>query len=158
MILAVVSLEGAYRSENGHPLVVVGATHDGDFFEQVLILDVHQAGGHFRAFQGPADAEKLPAFVVRHGGVGDAMESMRAKFDLIAKAMGTGGNFLLRIEAGNSMVEGVDVFPHFAGNAIANGAGVFAGLGDALNDGTWVVLAESQEIENIFRIGFGEGL
>ena len=64
-----------------------------------MILHVHEARGHFRAFERPADAQKLPAFVVRQGRVGDAVEAMGAEFDFVAETMRAGGDFVLRVEA-----------------------------------------------------------
>src|SRR5580700_11653931 len=57
--------------------------------------------------------------------------------------------FFLRIEAAESEVEAVEVFPHFAGDAVADSASVFAGLGNALHDGAGVAGVEGQEFEDV---------
>ena len=64
-----------------------------------MILHVHESRGHLGAFERPAHAEELPAFVVRQRGVGDAVKAVAAEFDGIAEAMRPGGDLLLRIEA-----------------------------------------------------------
>src|SRR5271165_3251514 len=134
--------------------MIVGTADGRKLFEEVLILDVDESRGHLGALERPADAKKLPAFVVGHGCVGNPVEAMRAELDFVAKAVRAGGNFVARIETRHVVVEAVDVFPHFAGNAVANGAGVLARLGDALDDGTGIVLAEGKKIEDVFGIGF----
>ena len=97
VILPVIGLVGAHGPQHGHPLVIVGAAcHRRKFVEKILILHVHQARRHFRAFERPADAQKLPAFVVRQRGVGDAVKAVRAEFDFVAEAMRAGGDFILR--------------------------------------------------------------
>ena len=60
-----------------------------------MILHVHEARRHFRALEGPADAQKFPAFVVRQRGVGDAVKAMAAEPDFVAEAVRPGGDFLV---------------------------------------------------------------
>ena len=95
MILAMVGLVGAHRSQHGHPLMIVGRAHRGELVEQIVILHVHQARRHLRALERPADAQELPAFVVRQRRVGDAVKAVRAEFDLVAEAVRPGGDLLL---------------------------------------------------------------
>ena len=67
----------------------------GEFIEKVLILHVDEPRRHFRALERPADAQKLPAFVMRHRRVGDAVKAMAAEFYLVAKTVRPGGHLFL---------------------------------------------------------------
>src|ERR1700730_3902830 len=89
---------------------------------------------------------------MRQRCVGYAMKAMRSKFDLVAEAMRAGGDFGLRVETGHGVVQAVDVLPHFAGNAVTDGTGIFPGFRDALDDGAWVVAVEGEELEDTFGI------
>ena len=98
MILPVIGLICADGSEHRHPLMIVRGAPSEEFVEQILVLHVHETRRHFRAFERPADAQKLPAFVVRQRRVGDAVKAVRAKFDFVAEAVRAGGDLILRIE------------------------------------------------------------
>ena len=87
-------------------------------------------------------------------GVGDAVKAVASENDPPAETMRACGSFFLGIETAESEVEAVEIFPHFAGDAVADGAGVFASLGDALHDGAWVVGVERQKFEDIVGRGF----
>ncbi len=115
---------------------------------QDVILHVDEPRRHFRALDEPADAQKFPAFVVRQRRVGNAVKPVAAKADGVAKAVRPRGHLLIGIEAVHGEIEAVDVFPHFAGNIIANGARVFARLGDALHDGAGIILAKGEKFED----------
>ena len=132
--------------------MAVGSVVFGREREQIAVLHVDEAGGHLGAFEGPADAEEIPAFVVGKRGVGDAVKTMASENDSPAEAVRAGGGFFLRIEAAESQVEAVQVFPHFAGDAVANGSGVFACFGDALHDGTRVVGVEGEKFKDVVGI------
>lgn len=135
--------------------MAIGSAALGRESEEIAILDVDEASGHFGAFEGPADAQEIPAFVMRERGVGDAMETMTSENDAATETMWTGGGFFLRIEAAKSQIEAVQVFPHFARDAVANGAGILARFGDALHDGTRVVGIEGEKFEDIVGFRFG---
>src|SRR5580658_8146626 len=79
------------------------------------------------------------------------MKTVTSKNDSAAKTMRTRSRFFLRIEPPKSQVQAVQVLPHLARNAIANGPRVFARLGDALHDGTWVVGIEGQKFKDVMR-------
>src|SRR5271157_601136 len=151
VILAMIRLVSANRFQDGHPLVAVGRVANRSEREQIAILHVDQARGHFRAFERPTYAKKVPALVMRKRGVADAMKTMASENNAAAEAVRARGRFFLRIEAAEREVQAIEVFPHFAGNSVADGASVFASFRDALHDGAWVVRAKSKELENVWR-------
>src|SRR5258706_4123022 len=78
---------------------------------------------------------------------------MAAEADCIAEAVRTCFHFLGRIKAVHREIQPVEVFPHFAGNAIANRARILACLGDTLHDGTGIVLAKREKFKDGWRVG-----
>src|SRR5271170_6728745 len=129
--------------------MAVGRVAHGGERQKIAVLDVDKASCHFRALQSPAYTQEIPSFVMRQSGVADAMKTMTSENDSAAETMRAGGGFFLGIEAAEREVESVEVFPHFAGDAVANSSGVFASFGDALHNGAWVVGAEGQELEHV---------
>src|SRR5271163_1150777 len=129
--------------------MAVGSAADGRKRQQIAILDVHQAGGHFSPLESPADTQKIPSLIVGKCGVANTMKTVAAENDPATETVRSCGSFLLGIEATESQVEAVQVLPHFARDAVADGASIFTGFGDALHDGTWVLGVEGQKLEDI---------
>src|SRR5271163_60250 len=90
---------------------------------------------------------------MRQSGVGDAVKTMAAENDAAAEAMRAGGGFFLWIEVAEREVEAVEVFPHLAGNAVTDGAGVFPSFGDTLHNRTGIVRTEGEEFEDVVGVG-----
>ena len=53
------------------------------------------------------------------------------------------------------MIQAVDVLPHLAGDAVADGARILASFGDALNDGAGVIVTKCQKLEDVLGVHFG---
>src|SRR5208337_4628394 len=106
-------------------------------------------------FQRPPDLQEVPAFIVRQRRVRHAKESMAPELHRIAESVRSAGDLLRWIEARHRMVETVDVLPHLARDAVADGARILPRLGDALHDGVGIVAAKGEKLIHRLRIGFG---
>src|ERR1700724_1532556 len=81
------------------------------------------------------------------------MKAMAAEADGVAEAVRALSHFVSRIDAVHREIQAVEVYPHLPGNAVANRSRVLARLGDALHDGTWIVLAKGEKFEDGSRVG-----
>ena len=99
--------------------------------EEILMAEYH-----------PADEMRCPM----HFCVGQ--EAMPAALHGIAEARQV---FAVLAQLVYLMVEAVDVFPELSRDAVANGARVFANLCNTLRNGTGILRAEGQELENFAR-------
>src|ERR1022692_3137878 len=93
----------------------------------------------------------MPALVAGQSGIANAVKTVPAALHRIAKPRKA---LIVVAQFGDLMVKAVDVFPQFAGDAVADGARVFAGADDALPDRVRILFAEAEEIER----GLGAGL
>src|SRR5262249_47226149 len=98
---------------------------------------------------------EMPALVARKGGAADAHELVAPRLDQLAEAMRSGGEHVVDREAADLQVEAVQVLPHLARHAIADGARVLTRLGHALDDRVGMVATEAQELEHRARFGLG---
>src|SRR5215469_3120517 len=134
--------------------MVVGGASDERGLQQRLELQVHQARGHLGALQRPADLQEVPSFVVRQSSVCDAEKAMAAEFHRIAETVRSAGDLLGRIKPCDRVIQSIDVFPHLARDAVADGARILACFGNALHDGVGIVAAKRQELVHGLRVGF----
>ena len=93
-----------------------------------------------------AELDELVGLAVGHGGVGDALEGLRAvahlPVELVGAAREVGGPLVLHRE-----IEPVQVLPHLAADLVAHAARVLAGAGDAGRDGIRVDRVPDEELD-----------
>src|SRR4030095_9055338 len=74
-----VSLKGAARLQDRHPLDVIDVA--ADVFsrrQKEMIFNVENARGVIGAFEKSSNANEIPTFAVRHGRIGNALDQMSA--------------------------------------------------------------------------------
>src|SRR5688572_31448981 len=113
-----------------------------------MIFDIEEARGAIRALQQFADADKIPAFPMRHRRVGDALEKMRAGDDAFKELVRTRAHQPLRGVALYEEIKAIDLLPHFAGDLFAGGPRIFARAGEARVNRIRILLLEADEIDH----------
>ena len=93
-----------------------------------------ETGHGIGAFYEPPQLDVMPAFAVRHGGVGDALKQVcsflhGAKEDMRIKQADLAGGRAFDVQE-----EAIELLPHFGTALLADLTQVFAGCGDAGND------------------------
>ena len=119
-------------------------------FEQLVIVDIEDSRGHLRALEHASRLHEVPALIARQSCIADSVEPVAATLYGIAEAREV---FVGVAQFQDLVIETVDVFPEFARNAVADGAGVFARLHDALAYRVGVVFGESEEVERALGAG-----
>src|SRR5260370_1309207 len=127
-----VHLERTRRAENSAPHEVVIRRADSvDRREQQVILRVQYSRRLLRAFDQPAEAAEVPAFVVRHGRVNSSEKQVAGRHYI-------GKEILARLETArrgpgailNRKVKAVETLPRFEGDVLPREARVLAGRGN----------------------------
>ena len=121
--------------------------------KQDVILHIQNARSAIGPLQQRPDADEIPAFAVRHGGVGDALEKVRASHDALEKLMRTGGQQFPRVVALHEKIEPVDLFPHLAGNLLARRPGIFARQGETGKNRVRIFLLQRQKLDHRALVG-----
>src|SRR3954468_15886297 len=85
-----IRFEGAAGAKDRHPLDGIDVTADAFAgWQQDMVFDVEEPRGAIRALEQFADPNKIPAFRVRHGCIGNSLEKMRAGNDTFEKFVWT---------------------------------------------------------------------
>ena len=120
--------------------------------EQDVILHIENARSAISPLQQRPDAHEVPAFAVRHGRVGDALEKVRTGHDPLEKLMRAGeAAFSARVDSAQK-VEPIDLLPHLAGNLFPSGARVLARQGETGKNRVRIFLLQRQKLDRrVFR-------
>ena len=122
-----------------------------DFFilgQEDMVFEIQHPRGGVCSLEKFSHLEELPAFAVRHRGVGDALEGVEIFYQGAIESDRALAMRGARVRALEVEVETVEALPHFAGDLLADGAGVFAGVSDRSEDRAGVGFFESDEFHH----------
>ena len=151
-----VGVPGAAGAEDSGPFEgVIGVDDGGDAaFGEALVADIEDAGGFIAAFEELAGLDEPPAFIMDHGSVDDADQMEGGGFDFLKEFTGTAPPDFAGLGGADEQINAVELFPEFEGDLVADHAGVFAGLADALKNGIGVIGLKDEELGD----GMGGGV
>ena len=87
---------------------------------------------------------------MRQGVVAYPVETGKLReLDLIAEAMRTDGNLVFGPESAQAMIQAVDVFPHLARDAVADGSRIFPHVIDAGQNRIGIVVAKAEKFKTV---------
>ena len=99
-VLPLVKLKRSHRFQHRHPEMTARFVQNLRAFQQLVVVDVQNAGGHLRALEDAAGLHKMPALVAGERGIADAVKTVPATLDRVAEPrqalvvvaeLGTGG-------------------------------------------------------------------
>src|SRR6266487_182089 len=94
-------------------------------------MNINQGSSDPGSFNIATDLDKLPAFVVAHRGVGEALETLDALVHADQKLMHAGEPDIGHTSTFNTQEEAIELLPHLRTDLIADLARVITGRADA---------------------------
>src|ERR1700746_1511122 len=156
MIMLSVRRQGAARFQNCHPLDSVDISSNLLSCRQKdMIFNIENARSAVGTFQVFAEADKLPALVMRHGCVRNSLEELRALKNIFEKIVSAPLKHPFCISRTEEKEHAIDLFPHFDGHLFPNGSSVLTCRSEAGINLIRVSAGECSELNNRILGDFG---
>jgi len=127
-----ISLEGGAGAQQSDPLQVDAFRSGRSGLMEFMEVRAHQSRDGHGTFEIAPGLDELPALTVGHGGIGDALEQMRAFFDGLQEIAGIPH---FGRTAAHGVEQAIQLLPHFRADLLAHLARIFPRVNDTGDDG-----------------------